>query len=128
MHWEVPGDTVSEQLKKRRGIVGSTGDIINYVKIAKPANSTSASECDLGDTLKKGNSDKEFITPCIKCAYMKQNTLEKLLAAMESIGTPNESAYRITLDEDVIQKARPAVLRMLQYNLIGYCRFSRVMS
>lgn len=116
MHWEVPGDTVKAQLQKRKGIVGSTGDIINYVKNSSANRFFLASECDLGNTLKKMNADKEFISPCIKCSYMKQNTLEKLLLAMEAIGTGAEDQYRIELDPEIIQKARQPVLKMLTYN------------
>ncbi|MDP1725696.1 MAG: quinolinate synthase NadA [Bacteroidota bacterium] len=116
MHWEVPGDTAREQLKIRKGVVGSTGDILNYVKNSNAKKFYLASECDLGESLKKSNADKEFITPCIKCPYMKQNTLEKLLASLESIGTDTEDQYRITLDAHIIERARIPVLKMLQFN------------
>lgn len=116
MHWEVPGDTVKEQLKQRKGIVGSTGDIINYVQHSNAQKFYLASECDLGDVLKKMNTTKEFISPCIKCPHMKQNTIEKLLAAIESIGTEQEGHYRITLDAELIEKARKPVMNMLSYN------------
>lgn len=116
MHWEVPGDMVNTQLSKRKGIVGSTGDILQYVKQSTANKFMLASECDLGVALKEMNADKEFITPCIKCAYMKQNTLEKVLQALEAIGTAEETNYRITLNDEVLQKARKPVLRMLNYN------------
>lgn len=116
MHWEVPGDTVSAQLSKHKGIVGSTGDILKYVQESKARKFYLASECDLGTALARNNADKQFITPCIKCPHMKQNTLEKLLMALEAIHTPNEAAYRIRLPLEIIEKAKIPVMRMLNYS------------
>lgn len=116
MHWEVPGDTVQEQLQHRKGIVGSTGDILNYVQKSSASRFYLASECDLATALKRNNSDKEFITPCIKCPHMKQNTLDKLLNALMAIGTPEEEQYRVYLSREVIKKASLPVLRMLNFN------------
>ncbi len=113
MHWEVPGETVNTQLATHKGIVGSTGDILDYVKHSRAKKFLLASECDLGFSLKRLNADKEFITPCIKCKYMKQNTLEKALLAIESIGTVYQNKYRITLDNNLIEKAKKPVLNML---------------
>lgn len=116
LHWEVPNSTVKRQLATRKGVVGSTGDILAYVKQSTSKKFLLASECDLGVALQEMNGDKEFITPCIKCTYMKQNTLQKVLDAMNLIGHEDEVYHRITLDEETINKARVPVLKMLQYN------------
>ncbi len=116
MHWEVPESTVNKQLATNKGIVGSTGDILQYVKQSAAKKFYLASECDLGVALKQQNTDKEFVTPCIRCPYMKQNTLEKVLHALEAIGTPAEASHSIVLDDATIEKARIPVLKMLQYN------------
>ncbi len=116
MHWEVPGDTATHQLQKRKGIVGSTGDILNYVNGSSAKKFYLASECDLGESLRKQNTGKEFITPCIKCPHMKLNTLEKLLAALEAIGTADENKYQVALSDDIIARARVPVMKMLSYN------------
>ncbi|MFA6260024.1 MAG: quinolinate synthase NadA [Bacteroidia bacterium] len=115
MHWEVPGDTVSVQLHKHKGIVGSTGDILKYVQESKAQKFYLASECDLGTALAKNNADKQFITPCIKCPHMKQNTIEKLLNALEAINTPDEIKFRIHLDKDIIERAKLPVMRMINF-------------
>ncbi|OYU96423.1 MAG: quinolinate synthase [Bacteroidetes bacterium B1(2017)] len=113
-HWEVPEDITGIMETGRKGIVGSTGDILKYVQQSDAKRFYLASECDLSVALMKENADKEFVTPCVKCPYMKQNTLEKLLDALEAIGTPNESAYRVALDKNVIDAAKKPVLRMLE--------------
>ncbi len=112
-HWEVPEEITNMMDDGRKGIVGSTGDILKYVKESNASRFYLASECDLSVALKKENADKEFITPCVKCPYMKQNTLLKLLEALEAIGGEAEAAYRIDLDADIIAKAKLPVERML---------------
>ncbi len=47
---------------------------------------------------------------------MKLNTLEKLLVSLEAIGTEDEFHYRVKLSDDIIQKARIPVMKMLAYN------------
>jgi len=116
MHWEVPGETVNEQLKSRKGMVGSTGDILNYVQQSQSKKFLVASECDLSVSLKRMNQDKEFITPCVVCKYMKQNQLQNTLEALESIGTPEGEKNRILLDAELIQKARIPVMKMLAFS------------
>ena len=74
-----------------------------------------ASECDLGATLKSMYPEKEFVTPCIKCPYMKKINLENTLAALKSIGSENAKQYEITLPEDIIRRAYVPIKRMLEF-------------
>jgi quinolinate synthase len=113
LHWEVPAETVDAQLASRKGIVGSTGDILKYVQQSSAKKFVLASECDLAVSLQEQNKDKEFITPCIKCPYMKQNSLLKVLDALKAIDTDEESNYLISLSSDTIEKAKIPVLEML---------------
>ncbi len=112
-HWEVPEEITGMVGDSRKGIVGSTGDILTYVQNSSAKKFFLASECDLSVALQKENKDKEFVTPCVKCSYMKQNSVQKLLEALEAIGSPQEAAYEITLDASIIEKARIPVERML---------------
>lgn len=116
MHWEVPGDTVAESMEHHRGVLGSTNDIVKHVAGSKARQFILASECDLSVTLKRMYSDREFITPCFKCPYMKMNTLENTLQALEAIGTEAEEIYRINLSEDILKRAYLPVERMLSFN------------
>ena len=116
LHWEVPEQTVHDNISEMGGVLGSTNDIITYVSNSNDSTFILASECDLGSTLKRMFSDKEFITPCIKCPYMKMITLDTILKTLQSIGTDNEHYYEITLDTSIIEAASIPVKRMLQYN------------
>ncbi|MBI3258600.1 MAG: quinolinate synthase NadA [Ignavibacteriae bacterium] len=116
LHWEVPEQTVQENISEMGGILGSTNDIINYVSQSKDQTFILASECDLGSTLKRMFTGKEFITPCVKCSYMKMITLDSILRTLQSIGTAEERFYEIALESNIIKAASIPVKRMLQYN------------
>ncbi|MDL5051476.1 quinolinate synthase NadA [Oscillatoria amoena NRMC-F 0135] len=116
LHWEVPQETVVGSLDDRGGVLGSTTDILRYVGQSKSRQFILASECDLGATLKSMYADREFITPCIKCPYMKKITLENTLNTLEAMGTPAESRYEITLDAKVMKKAYLPIKRMLEFS------------
>lgn len=115
LHWEVPRETVTASLSETKGVLGSTNDILKYVGESKAHKFILASECDLGATLKGMYPDREFITPCVKCPYMKKITLLNTLAALESIDTPNESMYSIVLPEEIMHKAHQPIKRMLDF-------------
>jgi quinolinate synthase len=116
LHWEVPQETVISSLDDRGGVLGSTTDILRYVGQSKSRQFILASECDLGATLKSMYADREFITPCIKCPYMKKITLENTLSTLEAIGTTAESRYEVTLDAQVMEKAYLPIKRMLEFS------------
>jgi len=115
MHWEVPGETVEEGFSHGKGVLGSTNDIITYVGESKAKRFILASECDLGATLKGKYTDKEFVTPCIKCPYMKKITLENTLATLEAIGTAKAKTYEVNIPEETIRKASIPIKRMLEF-------------
>ncbi len=116
LHWEVPEETVKEYLNSMGGVLGSTNDIINYVKNSSEHTFILGSECDLGSTLKRMYADKEFITPCIKCPYMKMITLDATIKALYAIGNVEQEKYEIKLDDDTIYKASIPLKRMLEFN------------
>lgn len=115
LHWEVPQETVQSSLDMRGGVLGSTSDILRYVGQSHSRRFILASECDLGATLKGMYADKEFITPCFKCPYMKKITLENTLKTLEAIGTGN-NAYEVTLDMETLAKAYLPIKRMLEFS------------
>ncbi len=116
LHWEVPEETVEESLNNRAGVLGSTNDILRYVGESKSKEFILASECDLGAILKSTYPDKEFITPCIKCPYMKKISLLNTLAALKAIGTSEEEKYKVELSQDIIDRASIPVKRMLNFS------------
>lgn len=114
LHWEVPQETVAATLNNRKGIVGSTSDILNYVNESKATQFILGSECDLGATLKGMYPEKQFITPCIMCRHMKQITLQKTLEALRSIGSDKQMNFEVTVEEKIRQKAYVPIKRMLE--------------
>jgi quinolinate synthase len=116
LHWEVPEETVEESFKGRGGVLGSTNDIIRYVGESKSKKFILASECDLGAILRGSYPDKEFITPCIKCPYMKKISLVNTLAALKAIGTDEANKYEVNLSLDIISRAYVPVKKMLEFS------------
>lgn len=115
VHWEVPDDAVESSLSVRKGLVGSTGDIINYVQQSSQQQFILGSECDLGSTLKGMFRDKEFITPCVYCSYMKKISIHNTLQTLRSIKTEQEKHFDITLSPSILQKAYLPIKRMIDF-------------
>lgn len=113
VHWEVPDEAVNSSLKIRKGIVGSTSDILNYVGNSKAQQFILGSECDLGATLKGMYRDKEFVTPCITCPHMKTITMENTLEALRAIGTFDEEKYLVDVPEPILSRAYTPIRRMI---------------
>ena len=94
--------------------IGSTAAMINFVKTSTNKKFLVATESGIVHQLKKDNPDKEFLIvtqnetcSCNDCRYMKLNTLEKVLASLE------EEKYEILLDDDLIEKAKKPIIKML---------------
>ncbi len=115
VHWEVPEEGVDASFDQNTGVLGSTNDILKYVGESKSKKFIMASECDLGATLKGMYPDREFVTPCFKCPYMKKITLTNTLQLLQSIGTGNVQPYEIILSEEVMRRAYPPIKRMLDF-------------
>jgi quinolinate synthase len=113
LHWEVPDSTVNSALQKGHGTVGSTSDLINYVRDTNRTQFILGSECDLGATLKGMFSEKEFITPCITCFHMKRISLQNTLESLRAIGTEDQLKYLVELDDETRQRAYIPVKKMI---------------
>lgn len=94
--------------------VGSTAEMLSYAKADNGQSFIVASETGLLHQMKKDSPDKEFlIVPtdetcaCNDCPHMKRNTIEKLYLCLKN-ETPE-----ITLSDEVIEKARKPIDRML---------------
>ncbi len=114
LHWEVPDTTVDMALAKGHGIVGSTADLIKHVQDTDIKQFILASECDLGATMKGMFKDKQFITPCITCNYMKKINLQNTLDTLRAIGTEDEYKYMISLDPSIMEKAAIPINKMIE--------------
>ncbi len=91
-------------------VVGSTGGMLEYVRNSKEKRFIIGTEIGLIHRLKKENPDKIFI-PASKqgiCPNMKLINLEKILWSLE------EDRYEIKLSEEIINKAKGAIEKMLE--------------
>ncbi len=90
--------------------VGSTADIIDYVRKSDSQEFIVCTEEGVAYKLREDAPDKSFYfpapTPC--CADMKFNTAERVLACLE------KEINEITVDEEVRRKALTPLARMLE--------------
>lgn len=92
-------------------IVDSTSGMIKRIKESNAKEFIICTERGLIHQFKKVNPDKVFYNPCPIniCPNMKKITMEKLLNCLE---TGNDE---IILSEDIIQKAKTSIERLIQY-------------
>lgn len=95
--------------------IGSTAAMLNFTAKDNCKKFIVATETGIIHQMQKLSPDKEFIVvpadetcSCNDCPYMKLNTLEKLYLCML-----NEKP-EITLSDEVIEKARKPIVRMLE--------------
>ena len=90
--------------------VGSTSGIINYVKQSSENQFVIVTEKGVVDRLKRDYPQKEFIliSDDMLCESMKLTTLEEILNTLEN------EVNEITLEEDVRQKSKTCIERMLK--------------
>lgn len=87
---------------------GSTSQIRNYIKESDAKKFLILTECDMGATLQQEFPEKEFLTPCILCPYMKKITLEGVRDAML------KNAYEVHVEEDTRVGALKAIEKMFE--------------
>lgn len=97
--------------------VCSTEKMVDYCKKSPAREFIIVTEAGMLHRLEREVPDKKFIMgptdkcACMDCKYMKLNTLEKAVAALESL------APQIELPEDILKKARIPIERMLEWSL-----------
>lgn len=97
---------VKPEVAAKADFVGSTGRMIQHVKETDAKKIMVISECDLVSPLMDAYPDRAFVTPCKLCPYMKRNTVENLLAALE------HETHEIVVPETVREGARLALDKM----------------
>lgn len=90
--------------------IGSTKQIIDYVKESRLEEFLIGTELGVMYALETQNPGKKFfpLHTELVCSNMKKTTLESVYLAL------SENRYEITLDEDVIQRAKGSLENMLQ--------------
>ena len=92
--------------------------MLKYVKQSDEKQFIIVTETGIVHSLKKENPEKEFIPVVSKavCPNMKKIPLEKVLWALEDLETSpkSNSKYRITVPEEIAEKAKKALNRMVE--------------
>ncbi len=96
--------------------IGSTTSLLNHVKQSNYTKFIVATESGILHQMKKACPDKIFIPApsndstcaCNDCSYMKLNSLQKLYICMK------HELPEVTLSDEVIEKAKIPILRMLE--------------
>jgi quinolinate synthase len=91
--------------------VGSTTQMIDYVKQSKDTTFFMLTECGLISRLQVEMPDKKFVGTCSLCRYMKSNTLEDIRRVLKN-PRPQD---RIAIDESVRRKALHCIEEMFRY-------------
>lgn len=106
-HSECPPDVLDKV-----DMVGGTSDMQNYIEShPEQIQLFLVTECGLSDRFAVEYPDREFYGTCALCPYMKMNTLANILEALKN---PTDEQI-ITLDTELMEKARGSLERMLEY-------------
>ncbi|MFX1563616.1 MAG: quinolinate synthase NadA [Promethearchaeota archaeon] len=95
-------------LQKKADFIGSTGQMIKYVKESTAKSFIIATEVDLVSRLRREIPEKTFL-PALDyavCRSMKKITLTKLKTSLE------ENQYIVTIPESIAKRAHKAIQRM----------------
>lgn len=92
--------------------VGSTSQMINYVKENDDEKFIIGTEMGILNIMSKENPEKEFklLSPKLICVNMKKTNLKSLYDAL------NEEKHEITIDEDIREKAKLSLDKMIKIN------------
>lgn len=92
--------------------VGSTSQMINYVKENDDEKFIIGTEMGILNIMSKENPNKEFklLSPKLICVNMKKTNLKSLYDAL------NEEKHEITIDEDIREKAKMSLDKMIKIN------------
>ena len=101
----------TDRFSSMADFVGSTGEMMKFVKTSKAPYYLMLTECGLVGRLQVEAPEKAFIGGCRLCPYMKLNSLEKLRDALAGDPRPDQV---ITIDEDVRVRAARCLERMFE--------------
>jgi len=101
----------TQEVAEKVDFLGSTGEMMNYVKNTEAPYFLMLTECGLVDRLAVEDPEKSFIGGCRLCPYMKLNTLEKIRDALKH----PQPEQVITLDADLARRATECIERMFEY-------------
>lgn len=98
----------SPEVIARVDVSGSTKTMVDYVRDVDAPAYALLTECAMGDNLAAEFPHRNMVRACtLRCKHMNYITLEDTLAALEHM------QYEVLLDNDLIEKARKPIERMI---------------
>jgi len=91
--------------------VGSTSQMLDYMRSATAKEFLMLTECGLSARLQQEFPDKKLVGSCTLCRYMKSNTLENILRVLKN---PTPYDY-VRVDEQTRLKALKSIEAMFRY-------------
>lgn len=101
-HPECPPDVL-----EAADFVGSTAQMIDFVRTRRPAKVLMVTECSMSDNVAAEVTDVDFVRPCNLCPHMKRISLANIHRSLESL------MPRVEISPAVAERARLSVERML---------------
>jgi len=98
------------EVAEQADFLGSTGEMMKYVKTTDAPYYLMLTECGLVGRLVVEDPEKNFIGGCRLCPYMKMNTLQKIRDVLKA----PQPEQVITLDEDLSKRALHCIERMFE--------------
>jgi quinolinate synthase len=100
----------TQEVADHADFLGSTGEMMNYVKTTDAPYYLMLTECGLVGRLAVEDPEKNFIGGCRLCPYMKMNTLVKI---RDALANPQPHQV-ITLEDDLSKRAARCIERMFE--------------
>jgi quinolinate synthase len=91
--------------------VGSTSQMLNYMRETTSNEFLMLTECGLSARLQQEFPTKKLVGSCTLCRYMKSNTLEDILRVLKN---PTSQDY-VRINEHTRQRAKKCIEAMFQY-------------
>lgn len=100
-----------ENVLKNSDFVGSTSQMVNYVKDTEAPSYFMLTECGLTARMQAEDPDKRFVGSCTMCKYMKSNTLDDI----ERVLTQPDADDIVSLDDTTRDRAVKCIEAMFHY-------------
>ena len=101
----------SPQVLNHSDYVGSTSQLLNYIKKVDDNDFLLLTECGLTSRLQVEMPEKNFVGTCSMCKYMKANNLDDILDTLENLNKNK----RISIRKETIEKAQSCINKMFEY-------------
>ncbi len=98
----------SPEVIQESDFAGGTSGMQKFVSKSDAKQFLLVTECGMADVLRVEFPEKEFVTPCSVCPFMKTISLENILQTLR------EEKFEITIEEKIRLKAKQAVDKMLE--------------